>query len=336
MKFQNKKPPPADHGTKELEQEKNIFEGINELLSNKTEELEKTKRELEVQLSNEVKKSKEQEQEKMIIGEMVQNEEKKNIQLSRKHVLTIVGFIVAIGIITTAYSLFVVELGSQEYRVPNTSSIQSSYVIENLRGDTIDTWLSWRLVDGTILHVNVIGVNNAGKLDLIKEVVLSQEDIEIDDSLLHKGPKGTTSTYYTGWTGALSKAAEDPTEFYLPNKLEVIESPKGEGDITIRLTDERSGDGYSGFTKSIADESQHQILKSEITIYEVNKLSDEQFKTILRHEFGHAVGLAHSSDPEDLMHATIQTEYPYISECDIDAVKALYDGKKTSQVVCEK
>ena len=115
----------------------------------------------------------------------------------------------------------------------------------------------------------------------------------------------------------------------------IIESPTGAGDITIRLTSDESGDGYSGFTKSIADSSQHQILKSQITIYKADKLSNEQFKTILRHEFGHALGLAHSSDPEDLMHATIQTEYPYISQCDIDAIKSLYNGNGKSQVTCQ-
>ena len=50
---------------------------------------------------------------------------------------------------------------------------------------------------------------------------------------------------------------------------------------------------------------------------------------------GHAIGLAHSTAPEDLMHPEIKTNFPYISECDIDALQSLYDGAKTSQVVCE-
>ncbi len=280
---------------------------------------------------------KEVEQEKIILSKMVQNEEKRNVQLSRKHILTIAGFIVVIGIVITAYSLFVVQLVGQEYKVPNTGSRNDGYVIQNLKGDTINTWLSWRLVDGTVLHVNVIDADKyPGKLDLIKEVLLSQKAIEIDDSLLHKGPQGTTSTYYVGWGGALAQATKDPTQLYIPSKLEVIESSTGAGDITIRLTSEQSGDGYSGFTKSIADPSQHQILKSEITIYEVDKLSNEQFKTILRHEFGHALGLAHSTAPEDLMHAIIQTDYPYISPCDIDTIKSLYNGNEKSEVICQK
>jgi len=278
---------------------------------------------------------KELQQEKLILGKIVQNEEKRFARLSRKHFLVVAGLIGVIGIVITAYSLFVAELVGQEYKVPNTGSTNDGYIIQNLQGETINTWLSWRLIDGTVLHVNVIdGDKYPGKLDLIKDVVLSQKAIQVDDSLLHSGPQGVTSTYYVGWGGALDQASKDQTQFYIPTKLDVIESPTGAGDIIIKLTDEQSGDGYSGFTKSIADPTQHQILKSDITIYEVGKLSDEQFKTILRHELGHAFGLAHASSPEDLMHATIQTEYPYISQCDIGAIKSLYNGNGKSQVTC--
>ncbi|MCE9651707.1 MAG: matrixin family metalloprotease [Nitrosarchaeum sp.] len=67
----------------------------------------------------------------------------------------------------------------------------------------------------------------------------------------------------------------------------------------------------------------------------MDKLSKAQFETILRHELGHAFGLAHSTAPEDLMFPTIETDYPYISDCDIDAVILLYDGGKKSEVTCD-
>ena len=76
-------------------------------------------------------------------------------------------------------------------------------------------------------------------------------------------------------------------------------------------------------------------LKSDITIFDVDNLTDNQLTTITRHEFGHALGLAHSTAFEDLMAQTVITEYPYISECDVDAIILLYDGGKSSQVVCE-
>jgi len=214
--------------------------------------------------------------------------------------------------------------------------LKSKYLIENLRGDTIDTWLSWRLTDGDVLYVNIVNAHKyPEKAEMIKDVILSKETFEIDDSLTHKRPKGFTSTYYLGWAGALGKASEDPTKFFIPANLEVTDSSSGAGDITIRLAKERSGDGFSGWTKSIADEKQNQILKSDITIYDVDNLSKNQLITITRHELGHAFGLAHSSAPEDLMYPEITTAIPYISPCDIDAIVSLYDGGKSSQVVCE-
>ena len=55
----------------------------------------------------------------------------------------------------------------------------------------------------------------------------------------------------------------------------------------------------------------------------------------MMHEFGHALGLAHSSAPDDLMYPVIETDFPYVSECMIDAIAGLYDGIKASEVTCQ-
>ena len=255
-----------------------------------------------------------------------------SVRSLKKYVIAI---IVITAIILVASFGYVDNAMSQEHHVSITGKINDGYVIQNLRGDTVNTWLSWRLGEGSIINVNIIdGEKYPDKAEIARKVVLSEEIIEIDNSLLHKGLKGTTSTYYMGWEGALG-SIKKATEFHIPHKFNVIESEKGEGRITIHLTTQRSGDGYSGYTKTIADESQNQILKSEITIYEIDKISNAQFETILRHEFGHALGLAHSTATEDLMAPTITTNYPYISECDIDAMVLLYDGGEKSEVTCK-
>lgn len=325
-----------DHKIKELEQENKFLEKINEKLSFLHNKDEKKTKSMSENLESEHRKINELEQEKRFLTKSIEHVHAKNLKLSKKYLLTI--FLAAAGIaaISVGYSIMITDIVGQQYRISDADGIRSNYVIQNLRGDTIDTWLSWRLVEGDTINVTVINSDQfPDKMPVIKKVVTSFEEIEIDDSLLHKGKKGETSLYHVGWAGALSKAAKTKTQFYIPENFEVTESSQGEGDITITLSTLRNGDGYSGFTKSIADETQNQILKSQITIYETDKLSDSQFETILRHEFGHALGLAHSTAPEDLMHPTIETEFPYISQCNVDAIILLYDGGKKSEVVCK-
>jgi len=320
----------VDHHIRELTQEKTLLKKINGLLGGQINELK-------TELGSSIHQNKETEQEKTILDKIVKIEEKKSTRLARKNLIIIAAAAVIIGVGFTAYSIYVVELVGQQYKVSNIGNIQSGYVIQNLRGDTIDTSLSWRLVSGATLHVGITnGEKYPEKIPLIKEVVLSDKAIDIDNSLLHKDVKGSVSTYYVGWAGALKQASKEKTQLYIPSNLQVVESSEGEGDINIVLSNLKSGDGYTGYTTSIADDSNNQILKSTITIYDVENLSDNQFTTILRHELGHAFGLAHSTAPEDLMHPVIRTGYPYISDCDIDTIVELYDGGKNSQVTCEK
>jgi hypothetical protein len=310
------------HKNNEREQEKLLREKIDEKYENKIKELTEGKK-----LSD--KERKEIIQENLLLKKISKNETE-SLTSSKKKLYSIA--------IIAVLSIAVIFAGSMFYvteNIENTISPTSSYIIKNLRGDTIDTWLSWRIPQGQPLVVNIVNAEEYSeeKIKIIQDTILSKETIQVDNSIL--GKNLGTSLFYLGWVGALESISELDTKYYIPREIQVIKSTEGEGNITILLTDEVNGDGYSGFTKSIADETQNQILKSEITIFDASSITNSDLEKLLRHEFGHAIGLAHSSAIEDLMYPTIEMEYPYISECDLSAIESLYDNGGSSIVICE-
>ena len=232
-------------------------------------------------------------------------------------------------------SVFVPLLHFDSYAIDNTF-MKSKFVIENLRGDTIDTMKSWRILSDDSLNVNLLNgdVLTKEQYDAVTKVIMSTDSIQLDDFILNKGQLGSESTYYLGWAGAMSEAKKTNTVYSIPAKYTIMQSLNGEGDIIIDFSNLIDVDGFSGYTRSVLSDG--EILKAYITIYDVENLEASELATILRHEFGHALGLGHSSDPEDLMAPTILTDFPYISECNVDAMAILYDGHESDKAVCEK
>lgn len=283
-------------------------------------------------IPNDKHKIKEFEQEENIFVEINKELLNKSVLLKRKY-LVIILISIIISSIFGAYVYYFLYIANHD-----TIHLRSNFLIQNLRGDTVDTWIAWQKTDNALFHIHVQNSQYATKekMDAIIDVIMSQQKIELDNSIMHKGPEGTSSVYYVGWNGALNSIKND-TKFNIVKNLHFhIDNDIPTGDIVIILTNLSNPDGYSAYTNSIVDEVNHQILKSTITVYDIDKISLEDLKTLVRHELGHGFGLAHSTAPEDLMAPIITTNYPYISECDLDAIHHLYDGGESSKVVCEK
>ena len=322
---------------REVRQEKILLIALADLLGKNKIESDKLTAKLENQISQNHHDTRELKQENLILNSFLTFEKQEKYSAKKKYYSVIMLSVIAITVVSGSYSFLFFNMVEEQYMV-SSETLSSGYVIQNLRGDTINTWISWRLIPEEVLYVNIINADRYSdeKIRSIKKAIQSEEIIEIDDSLLHKGPMGMTSEYFLGWEGALKAASASPTEFYIPVNFEFIQSTKGEGDITIRLENYVNSDGFTGWTNSIADESNNQILKSQITLFDVDSLTPNQLEIITRHEFGHALGLAHSTAPEDLMFPTIESDFPYISECNVQAIISLYDKGERSEVVCEK
>lgn len=257
------------------------------------------------------------------INKRVRRLEKNQSNLERQLKIKTVIVIACVAIITTVlvYANLPVR---QNTNFPTT--LNSGYEIFDMKGEKITTYASWNVESGDLFHIHVLAnpeVTPQRMADL-KDVLFSNDTISIDGQV-----------YYKGWAGAL-RSINNTTERVIPIHFHVINGSTNTGNVLIQFTNGESGDGLSGYTRSIMDASDHQILKSTITIYEVNKLNDAELKMIIRHELGHAFGLAYSDNPNDLMHITVKEGYAYISQCDVRSLEKLYNNHKSISVVCEK
>ncbi|TBR07953.1 MAG: matrixin family metalloprotease [Candidatus Nitrosotenuis sp.] len=255
--------------------------------------------------------------------QMLETRNKKN------SIITLMSIVILVSVLLTYSSMSFIE-SSESSRLAT-----GRFTIENLKGDKISTWVTWHVPKDEQLQVTII--NSPGlsdeRINAIKEAIVSERSIILENSFVNKYPPNEKSVFYEGWSGALRSISEK-TEYPIPTNFLVTTSEKSIGDIIIILSTAREADNTYGFTRSIADEESNQMLKSFITIYNADNLNQVELSAIVRHEFGHALGLVHSTDSEDLMYPIFHSTHAVISECDLDAMISLYNGAKSTEVVC--
>ncbi|MDE1845154.1 MAG: matrixin family metalloprotease [Thaumarchaeota archaeon] len=194
-----------------------------------------------------------------------------------------------------------------------------------MNGNKVTTWVYWHVAKNDQFHIHVQDSPEVTKdrMQVIADVILSNKTIVVGNE-----------TYYVGWSGALQAISHQNVKNIIPFHFHVMKTSPESGNIVIKLTNLENPDGYTGYTKIIASNSQHQILKSVITIYHMDKLNYPQLALIVRHELGHAFGLLHSDNPADLMYPNIQRNLPYVSKCDAQAIVNLYNGTGMNKITC--
>ena len=236
-------------------------------------------------------------------------------------------------VVVGLFCVFVL-VGFHVYSGDGKALAAGPYALQFLKGDEIKLGYTWDLNDDQVLTVSFVNseILDEDQIGAAKSAIFSTHTFEVDDILLHKGPKGQVSTYYEGWAGALDAL---DTENEIPMGFKFMDNDKN-SDIIITFTDTKHSEGYSGYAKSLLDENAKEILRTYITIYDAKQLMPFQVETIVKHEMGHALGLGHSTDPDDLMYDEIVTPLPDISECNIGAISSMYDKNNNEKFVCEK
>lgn len=326
--------------TQRMQARENSIKQLRSHLEHLTNELNKTTEYIQLlELQDEIKSKKDHLdfEPEQGISELLQKQNmvsheiilvKKRIQkLSAKAILKVELLILPIVVIL----LFFVATNYVIQPAGTDLPIKTRYVTENLQGGMLDDFKYWHIGNQTSLVVNIENSAKVSdqKIQAVEKSITSTETAPGDSSQMHHS-NSETNKYFVGWQGALRTTSD--TKHYIPERFNIIQSSNGEGQIVITLSTIKNHDGYYGITKTIVNGT--QILKVFITIYDASNLTDTQIGSMIRHEFGHALGLPFTSNTKDLMRESISTDHSYISECDIDALQKLYNDTKPFNDFC--
>jgi Na+-translocating ferredoxin:NAD+ oxidoreductase RnfG subunit len=299
------------HIIREVEQEKLIFTEINKILENKTHDFQFQIHALKNQIKANRFDLNEAKQQNNLLHAVI----KEKLTHKDKNTMVIASLM---AVLVIAVFVFVSTTEKQEH-------VKTGYFTYNLKGDQIYTSHKWDTQGSPLrVHIQNLASVSDSKIQVVRNSILSDESILVDDALTHKAPSGEKSTFYVGWMGAIGNN--------LPLTIDFVDSAKN-ANVIISLVKTKNMDGYSGWTESTTND--YHIIQSHVTVFASDQISEDELGTIIRHEFGHVLGLDHSTDPDDLMSPMITTTIPYISECDQSALISLYKYDVPTHT-CEK
>jgi predicted Zn-dependent protease len=183
--------------------------------------------------------------------------------------------------------------------------------------EKIEIHASWQEKKNNILKFIIVNSVNLSeeKISSIKKVIESKE-YHIEDERI----------FFEGWTGALQFIDSKNTRFDI-----IVSEKMISGDIVLELST-RKNPNYNGWTTPHYEDD--YIAMANIEIFDANNIPTIQLENLVRHEVGHALGLAHASSNDDLMHNEIGTKHKFISDCALEGLKFLNNGFRFTSVDC--
>ena len=131
--------------------------------------------------------------------------------------------------------------------------------------------------------------------------------------------KKQDNSEFFGWNQALLFISEK-TKTNIP-LLKLTENME-EANVIIELSKSNGPKNMDGITQyQITDK---KISQSTVIIYNFDELKQEQLEMIVRHEFGHVLGLGHTTNSLDLMFPVLDSEFSLISLFDLDTLSEIY------------
>jgi len=104
-----------------------------------------------------------------------------------------------------------------------------------------------------------------------------------------------------------------------------------DGDIVLELLKQKNPT-HNGWTTSHYDKN--HITSANIQIFDANSIPPSEFENLIRHELGHAFGLAHATSESDLMYESIGSDQKFISYCSLEGLKFLNNGYRSTEINC--
>ncbi|MGQ0795752.1 MAG: matrixin family metalloprotease [Nitrosopumilaceae archaeon] len=176
---------------------------------------------------------------------------------------------------------------------------------------------SWDTPDNKTLNVSIMKLTplSVDQISSVKKAIVGHGTVKFNDY-----------ETFVSWNDALQNAFAYQSDLVMPTNLELVADDNNDADVVIYVTDEKNPI-YSGYTSNVVENN--KIVKSNIIIYDINGLDDQQISSIVRHEFGHSLGLMHSGSENDLMFGTVPVP-SYVSDRNVAALITIYENAITA------